>query len=144
MMLVSQPLQIRFSAIFLLLAVNWHSVEVTSICVNSFTRNSSSVGSAYEADGHTQHFRYYKEQNIWLTGKGSFIKSKIYNRHVVRVSLCVCLSIAFKTLNLVSNCYKIRCEIYDDFWGHHDALGLIWRRLVITKRRACELLRCEQ
>ena len=89
-------------------------------------------------------FLYYKEHNIWPSGKGSFLKSKVLIRHVVRVSLCFGLPIAFKILNELTDCYKIRCEHCGELWGQHETLCFSRKHLVMTNRRACELLRCEQ
>ena len=35
----------------------------------------------------------------------------------------VCLSVAFKLLNRVTDCYKSGVNIYDELGGHHDDLG---------------------
>ena len=92
---------------------------------------------------HThRHFRYYNEHNVWPSGKGSFLKSK-FLIHVVRVSLCFGLPIPFKILNELTDCYKIRCEHCDELSGQNDALGFSRKHLVMTNRRAFELLRYE-
>jgi len=53
----------------------------------------------------------------------------------------VSLSVAFKQLNRVTDCYKSQCDHYDDLGGHHDVFSLNCRQLVIPMWRASKLLR---
>ena len=38
---------------------------------------------------------------------------------------------------------QIRCELLDGLGGNQETLGSVFRNLVLTKWRACELLWCE-
>jgi len=73
------------------------------------------------------------------------VKPTDTNRHYGNMSriMFVCLSVAFKFMNRVTDCYKSQCEPYDDLAGRHDALCFNCRHLVITKWRASELSSCE-
>jgi hypothetical protein len=61
-----------------------------------FHRNKRSVGSGDEASGQIQTVRQYKQHNDWLS------KSETFNIAI----LFVCLSVALKFMNHVTDCYK--------------------------------------
>jgi len=60
-------------------------------------RDSRSVGSRYESNGHTQTVRQYKQHEAWLSGNESFL-NPTFNIPMLLIYLCVsvCLSVAFK------------------------------------------------
>jgi len=49
------------------------------------------------------------------------------------VSLCVCLSVAFKFLNNVTDCYKTGVKIMMTLGGHHYAIDFNSEHLTIRK-----------
>jgi len=103
-MLVSLLPQIRLSAMLLLhCGTDTYSVEVTFKC--NLNRDNRSDGSTHKASGHTQTVQRYKLHNDWLSGKESFLKSKLLTSSFCSCVL-VCLPVAFKFLNHVTACYK--------------------------------------
>jgi len=82
-----------------------YSVEMTFKCNKFLNRDNWSAASTHKASGHTQIVQRYKLLNDWLSGKESFLKSKILTSSCCSC-VFVCLSVAFKFLNHVTACYK--------------------------------------
>jgi len=108
-------------------------------------RDIWSAGSTDEADRQTDRQIDREYSNISSITHGLLVGKFLKSRPVTS-SCCsrvlVCLPVAFKFLNRVTF-LQIHCEHYDDFGVNHEALGSVCRYLVLTKWRACELLRCE-
>ena len=92
--------------------------------------------------GHTDG-QYCNMSNIMC----GLLEGKLTKIQILTSPCCscvlVCLSVAFKLLNSVT-LLQMWCENYDDFVGHQEALGFVFRHLVLMKWRACELLRFER
>jgi len=96
---------------------------------------SRSIGSRDAANGYRDR-EYYSIRSLM---PGSMGKKALYYINVkfnnAMLFFCLlCLSVAFKFLNLVIKCYKSWFEHYDEHGGHS----------LITKWGTCELLWCEQ
>jgi len=78
---------------------------VTFKYIKFFNRKSPSACSKYEASGHTRTAQRYKLHNDWLSEKASFLKSKVLKSPCCSC-VFVCLSVAFKFLTHVIDCYK--------------------------------------
>jgi hypothetical protein len=98
------------------------------------------AGSTDEASGHTQTVRQYKQRTDSFYGKESLLKSKLLTSPCCSCVL-VCLSVAFRILNLVTDSYKSGVNILMTFEGHHDDWGFNFLHWKWTMWRACEILR---
>jgi hypothetical protein len=75
-----------------------------------------------------------------------FVEWKLYTIqkfNIAMLFLCRFISVAFKYLNHVTDCYKSRCEYYDDLGWNNNALIFNFLPSVRTMWRTCKLLRCE-